>query len=329
MKTPVLLIDSYAQIYRSFHAVQNLTSADGTPVNAVFALTRFLLKMETEFSTSLGAFVFDKGKPPRRMELLPEYKANRPPMPESLKIQIPIIRQLISAFGWQQIEAEGFEADDLLASIADGMPENPVTIFSADKDIAQIIDDRVIMMVPGFTGGFHKRDIADVIEHFGVEPGQMVAYLALLGDSSDNIPGVDGVGSKTAARLLSEFGTAENLYNSLDKIPKEKLRKKLQDSREIFFKNIELIRLDKTPPEGVVWNENMFRKQSPDWAQIAEICKKYSLKSILKELPLKSETVEPEPVELDLFSVVAEPVPAEQKISQENNNKDYEQMSLF
>ena len=329
MDAPVLLIDSYAQIYRAFHAVQGLTSADGTPVNAVFALARFLLKLENDFPTGLGAFVFDKGKPPRRMALLPEYKANRPPMPESLKCQIPIIRDLIAAFGWQLVEAEGFEADDLLASIADGLPDHPVTIFSADKDIAQIIDDRVIMMVPGFTGGFRKRDAAEVMERFGVRPDQIIAYLALLGDSADNIPGVDGVGPKTAAQLLSQFGSAENLFSSLEQIPKEKLRKKLEESREIFFKNIELIRLDKTPPDGIVWKKEHFLKQEPDWNRIAEICSRYGLKSILKDLPVRTEVPPQESLaEDDLFSMLSVPErPREPEEPVQEN--DYQQMSLF
>ena len=328
MSDSVLLIDSYAQIYRSFHAVKDLTSADGTPINAVFALARFLLKLESDFPTGLGAFVFDKGKPPRRMAILPDYKANRPPMPDSLRVQIPIIREMISLFGWNLIESEGYEADDLLASIAEGLPEHEISILSADKDIAQVIDDRVTMMVPGFTGGFRKRDAAEVMERFGVRPDQIIAYLALLGDSADNIPGVEGVGPKTAAQLLNEFDTAENLFASLDKIPKEKLRQKLADSKEIFFKNVELIRLDKTPPEGIVWNESMFLKKTPDWAKIADLCKRYSLKSILKELPVEEPEV-PEVDEFDLFAVPA-PAPAPVKEPEKPEPKnDYEQLSLF
>ena len=329
MSESVLLIDSYAQIYRSFHAVKDLTSADGTPINAVFALARFLLKLESDFPTGLGAFVFDKGKPPRRMEILPDYKANRPPMPDALRTQIPIIREMIALFGWPLIESEGSEADDLIASIAEGLPQHEITIFSADKDIAQVIDDRVTMMVPGFTGGFRKRDAAEVMERFGVRPDQIIPYLALLGDSADNIPGVEGVGPKTAAQLLSEFDTAENMFASLDKIPKEKLRQKLADSKDIFFKNVELIRLDKTPPEGIVWEKSMFLKKTPDWAKLAEFCKRYSLKSILKELPVEEPPAEETADEFDLFSAPAPaPVPEEKKPEPEQKN-DYEQLSLF
>ena len=329
MSESVLLIDSYAQIYRSFHAVRDLTSADGTPINAVFALARFLLKLESDFPSGLGAFVFDKGKPPRRMAILPDYKANRPPMPDALRTQIPIIREMIALFGWPLIESEGSEADDLIASIAEGLPQHEITIFSADKDIAQVIDDRVTMMVPGFTGGFRKRDAAEVMERFGVRPDQIIPYLALLGDSADNIPGVEGVGPTTAAQLLSEFDTAENMFASLDKIPKEKLRQKLADSKEIFFKNVELIRLDKTPPEGTVWEKSMFLKKTPDWAKLAEFCKRYSLKSILKELPVAGPPAVETADEFDLFSAPAPaPVPEEKKPEPEQKN-DYEQLSLF
>ena len=184
------------------------------------------------------------------------------------------------------------------------------------------------MMVPGFTGGFRKRDAAEVMERFGVRPDQIIAYLALLGDSADNIPGVEGVGPKTAAQLLNQFDTAENLFASLDQIPKEKLRQKLADSKEIFFKNVELIRLDKTPPEGVVWNESMFLKKAPDWAKIAELCKRYTLKSILKELPVEEPEVS-ETDEFDLFAIPAPaPVPEKEPETLEPKN-DYEQPSLF
>ena len=249
-------------------------------------------------------------------------------MPDALRVQIPIIREMISLFGWNLIESEGYEADDLLASIAEGLQNHKISIFSADKDIAQVIDDRVTMMVPGFTGGFRKRDAAEVMERFGVKPDQIIAYLALLGDNADNIPGVEGVGPKTAAQLLTEFSTAENLFASLDQIPKEKLRQNVADSKEIFFKNVELIRLDKTPPEGIIWEESMFRKKTPDWAKIAELCKRYSLKSILKELPVEESVME-EPEEFDLF---AEPAPApepEKKPEEAEPKNDYEQLSLF
>lgn len=322
MNGPVLLIDSYAQIYRAYHAVQGLTSPNGEPVNAVFALARFLLKLEQDFPSDCGAFVFDKGKPPRRMAILPDYKANRPPMPEDLRFQIPVIREMIGLFGWPLIESEGSEADDLLASIADGLPEHPVTIFSADKDIAQIIDDRVKMMVPGFSGGFRLRDSAEVMERFGVRPDQIVAYLALLGDSADNIPGVEGVGPKTAAQLLAEFGTAENLYASLERIPREKLRAKLADSKEIFFRNMELIRLDHTPPQGIVWTESMFRRKTPDWRKIAELCGRFGLRSILREIP--DAECPDTPPENDLFSA-----PPEKQAPAPEPKNDFEQMSLF
>ena len=139
---------------------------------------------------------------------------------------------------------------------------------------------------------------------------------------------MEGVGPKTAAQLLNEFDTAENLFASLDKIPKEKLRQKLADSKELFFKNVELIRLDKTPPEGIVWNKSMFLKKTPDWAKIADLCKRYTLKSILKELPVEEPEV-PEVNEFDLFAAPAPaPAPAKEPEKPEPKN-DYEQPSLF
>ena len=325
----LILIDAYSQIFRAFYAIRMLNNSRGEPVNAVYVFIKLLLKLEKLYPCRHGAMLFDCGKVGFRLALAPDYKANRPPMPDALRTQIPIIREMIALFGWPLIESEGSEADDLIASIAEGLPQHEITIFSADKDIAQVIDDRVTMMVPGFTGGFRKRDVAEVMERFGVRPDQIIPYLALLGDSADNIPGVEGVGPKTAAQLLSEFDTAENMFAALDKIPKEKLRQKLADSKDIFFKNVELIRLDKTPPEGIVWEKSMFLKKTPDWAKLAEFCKRYSLKSILKELPVEEPPAEETADEFDLFSAPAPaPVPEEKKPEPEQKN-DYEQLSLF
>ena len=251
--TPILLVDSYAQIYRGFHAVRYLSTPDGVPTNAVFAMTKFLLKLHKEHPSRNGAFVFDKGKPAFRMELAPGYKANRPPMPDELKVQIPVIRELVRAFGWSLIEHEGYEADDLIASLAKAFPQNQVFIFSGDKDISQIIDSRVSMLVPNPAGDVARRGIEEVKKKFGIAPGQIADYLALVGDTADNIPGVPGVGPKTAAALLNQFGSAENMFAHLDEVKRDTLRKKLEDSGDRFAINLKLVRLDDVPPEGTVW----------------------------------------------------------------------------
>ena len=206
MAAPLLLIDSYSQIYRGYYAIRALTTAQGIPSNAVFAMTKLLMKLKEEYEGYEGAFVFDKGRPAQRMALAPAYKANRPPMPDDLRSQLEIIRDMIHAFGWNIIEWDGAEADDLIAAAAANFTDRKVLIVSSDKDISQVIDERVEMLVPDHDGkGFTRRGIEETIAKFGVNPSAIVDYLALIGDSSDNIPGVEGVGPKTAAALLNQL----------------------------------------------------------------------------------------------------------------------------
>ena len=208
MAAPLLLIDSYSQIYRGYYAIRGLSTAQGTPTNAVFAMTKLLLKFRDEYEGYDGAFVFDKGRPAQRMLLAPAYKANRPPMPEELKLQMPVIRELAAAFGWPLLEEPEYEADDLIAAFARSAA-GAVLIVSSDKDLSQLVTEQVKMLVPARKNGFELRDAEKVREKFAVPPELIVDYLALLGDSSDNIPGVPGVGPKTAAAILNSCGPAE------------------------------------------------------------------------------------------------------------------------
>ena len=155
MAAPLLLIDSYSQIYRGYYAIRGLSTAQGTPTNAVFAMTKLLLKFRDEYEGYDGAFVFDKGRPAQRMLLAPAYKANRPPMPDDLHCQLDAIREMIRAFGWNIIEWEGSEADDLIAAAAERFRDRKVLIVSSDKDISQVIDERVEMLVP--SGALRKQ----------------------------------------------------------------------------------------------------------------------------------------------------------------------------
>ncbi len=311
MDSPILLVDSYAQIYRGYHAVRYLSTPDGVPTNAVFAMAKFLLKLHREHPSDRGAFVFDKGRPAFRMELAPDYKANRPPMPEDLRLQIPVIRDLVRAFGWSLVEHDNCEADDLIASIAAAFPQNEIQIFSGDKDISQIIDERVIMLVPNPAGDVIRRGVEEVREKFGVEPAQLADYLALVGDASDNIPGVEGVGPKTAASLLNQFGSAEQMFARLDEVARESLRNKLAGAAERFERNRKLVLLDRNPPAGTVWNAENLRRAEPDFDAIREIADRMSLKSIRKEIDkLAGNSGQPAEEEESLFSFHPAPGPA-------------------
>ena len=308
------------------HAVRHLSTADGVPTNAVFAMTKFLLKLEKEHPSENGAFVFDKGRPHFRMELAPDYKANRPPMPEELQIQLPVIRELIQDFGWAIVEHDGYEADDLIGSIASAFPARRVVIFSGDKDLSQMIDERVEMLVPDPAGSVTKRGVEEVVKKFGVPPSGIVDYLALIGDASDNIPGVEGVGPKTAAALLQQFGSGEELFRRLDEVKRESLRAKLAEAKELFEKNVKLVTLDTAPPEDVVWEIGSLKRSAPDYAKIRAVAKKMELKSILREI---DAIAGPEMGE-DLFSASSAPLPEEKTpAGKKEASSGMTQMDLF
>ncbi len=324
--TPILLVDSFAQIYRCYHAVRHLSTADGVPTNAVFAMTKFLLKLEKEYPSENGAFVFDKGRPHFRMELAPDYKANRPPMPEELQIQLPVIRELIQDFGWTIVEHDGYEADDLIGSIASAFPAHRVVIFSGDKDLSQVIDDRVEMLVPDPAGSLTKRGVEEVVKKFGVPPSGIVDYLALIGDASDNIPGVEGVGPKTAAALLQQFGSGEEIFRRLDEVKRESLRAKLAQAKELFEKNVKLVTLDTAPPEDVVWEICRLKRSAPDYAKIRAAAKKMELKSILREIDAIAGPEE----DTDLFAASSAAVPEKTAPTEKKEaSPEMTQMDLF
>ena len=280
MKKPLLLVDAYSQIYRGYYAIRSLSTAEGVPTNALFAMAKLLLSLHQQYGDRNGAFVFDKGKCTKRIALLESYKSNRPPMPEDLRSQIEPLRELIRAFGWPIVECEGVEADDLMGKIAKESDQE-VLILSSDKDLSQLVTDRIRMLVPDKDGkGLILRDEEAVKTKFGVPPSGIVDYLALIGDASDNIPGVEGVGPKTAANLIAEHGSIAAIYADLSKVKRESLRQKLADSAATLELNRKLITLD----EEVCCDNVDLERSAPCWEKIREMASAYELKSILKEV---------------------------------------------
>ena len=290
MKKKLLLVDAFSQVFRGYFAVRSLSTAAGVPTNAVFAMTKLLMKLQQDYGDHDGAFVFDKGKCTARLALAPAYKANRPPMPEELRVQMEPIRNMIRAFGWPIVESEGYEADDLIGAAATADTDREVLILSSDKDLSQLINERVKMLVPDRDGkGLLIRDIEATREKFGVPPEGIVDYLSLIGDSSDNIPGVEGVGPKTAASLIAQFGSVEAMLANPEKIAKENLRAKIEAARETLELNRKLILLNFAAPlEGA-----SFTKAEPDYGKIRELAGQAELKSILKELDKLAPAPEP------------------------------------
>ena len=296
---PIILIDAFAQIYRGYYAIRYLTNSKQEPVNAIFAITKFLLRMHREYPSSQGAVVFDRGKPAFRMELAPDYKANRPPMPDELRSQLDTIEEMIGAFGWPKFGDKDFEADDVIAAIAGDISDAEFIIISADKDLAQLISPRVKMLVPGKKGALDIRGPEEVIEKFMVTPEQIIDYLSLIGDSSDNIPGVAGIGPKTAATLMAQAGSINAMLEHPEMIEKEKLRLKVLESAELLRKNIKLVTLNTNIPARPWLEEQAMIRREPDWDKIYELCETLELKSIIKEIA----TLRPANLTNDLFTI--------------------------
>ncbi len=299
MNNVIYLVDAYAHIYRGYHAVQSLKTKEGKPSNAVFALCKFLLSIRKDFQPGFGAFVFDKGAPAERLKIHPEYKANRPGMPDDMRCQIGTIKELISGFGWRIVEKEGYEADDLIASIATSLNDASVRILTNDKDISQIVDERVtIFAVNSLTKEIEERSIENVIKKFGVRPDQIVDYLAMVGDSSDNIPGLPGVGPKTAGKLLEEFGSIENIYSSLNKLKTDKLKTLFTDNSEKLKRNVSLITLDKNIPINDIKIVNDLKLKEPNCKTLEKIAVEYELKSLHSALDELGDNM---PIQENLF----------------------------
>lgn len=285
-ETDILLIDAYSQIFRCFYAIRALSNSKGQATNAIFGFTRLMLKIHKDYPTHYGAFVMDCGRPAFRLELAPDYKANRPPMPDELREQMPVLKEVAEAFGWPMIVKEGYEADDLLAAIVAEFTDKTIKFISSDKDLAQIIDERVEMLVPAFKGGgFTLRGRQEAIEKFDVTPEQMRDYLALIGDASDNIPGLQGVGPKTAAKLINAHGSIANMLANPEEISNPKIRQKIVDNVELLKKNIKLISLKIDVPDKPWGALDSLTRKTPDWDKIRSICEAMELRSILGELP--------------------------------------------
>ncbi len=225
---PVLyLIDGSAYLYRAFFALPDLSTAAGLPTNAVYGFTTMLQKIIRERRPDCLAVVFDEKGPTLRHEEFKEYKAHRPPMPDALSQQIPYIHRIVEAFAIPVVKLQGFEADDLIGTLArqatlEGLG---VVIVTGDKDMFQLLAPAVRIFDPVKDKMFTEEDCLD---RFGVEPARVVEVMGLMGDATDNIPGVKGIGEKTAKKLIAEFGTIENLLARLSDVPGEKLRELLE-----------------------------------------------------------------------------------------------------
>ncbi|MDP8263629.1 MAG: DNA polymerase I [Candidatus Ancaeobacter aquaticus] len=245
MKQPkkCILIDGPSYAYRAFYAIQSLMNSKGQPTNAVYGFVRMLSKIVKEEKPDYIAVCFDLPKPTFRHIEYEEYKAHRKPTPDDLVVQIPVIKEVIDAYGIPLIEQEGYEADDIIATLARRAAAQDIEsiIFTSDKDMMQIVDANVKIMVGGKEPVLYDRD--KVNEKYGVYPEQIIDLLSMTGDVSDNISGVPGIGIKTAGRLINEYGSIDKMYSQIDTMKNVKIRAKLVEHKETVMTNRNLVRL--------------------------------------------------------------------------------------
>lgn len=251
-----LLVDGFNLAYRCFHALPELTSSKGFPTGALHGWVKSLWKLIDQEKPDATLVFFDLGESEDRIALLAEYKAQRKPMPDPLRQQIDPIKALTRAMGLAGIEQNGVESDDLLASEAVKLARagHDVIIVSSDKDFAQIVSDQIKIMLPPPSAnpklGWRLLDAAGVSEKFGVPPSQIAHYLALVGDTSDNIPGLDGVGPKTAAKWLAECGgSVECVIEKAAELKPERFREAVTNNADRLRLNLKLTTLNLALPE--------------------------------------------------------------------------------
>ena len=278
MTIPTILIDGYGFVFRAYHVQPPLTSPDGAPVGAIFGMTSMLMKLITDFRPTKCAIVFDGGGKNHRHERYPEYKANRPPTPEDLKYQMPLIRDLASALGFPILEKPNTEADDIIATVATQLASQgeKVIIVSSDKDLMQLISENIQMYDP-LKGKYIDIDI--VKEKFGIGPDRVRDALALIGDSSDNIPGAPGIGPKTAADLIEQFGGLEEILAGSDNIKQEKRRIIIKENEAQIRLSWDLVGLkydiDITYNGALNWH-------APDRDVLSKFLERYGFKALVK-----------------------------------------------
>ena len=285
----LLLLDGNGLIYRGYYALidQPLTTSKGELVTAVFGFTNIVLRAIADVHPDRIAVAFDLGKPTFRHERYAEYKATRTRMPDDMRDQIPKVRDVVKALGIPVYEREGFEADDVIATLT-GQAEAAdleVTILTGDLDMLQLVTERTRLMV-SLRGGVANTvayDLAKIEERWGLRPDQMLDYKSLKGDPTDNIPGIPGVGEKTASKLIATWGSLDTLYEHIDEVVPEKLRPLLEEHRETVLESRELMRLVRDV--DVVLDPERGRVGEYDREAVVRLFREFEFRTLIDRLP--------------------------------------------
>ena len=302
-------VDGHYFLYRSFFAIRGLRDSQGRPTNAIFGFIKALRKMIADVSPTHGAVFWDCGLPGRRTALQPDYKQQRPPMPDDLRAQEERVVAVCPLLGLASLSVPGTEADDLIASYAHRVAgEGEVVIATADKDILQLSSDRVLFYSTAKPdlenagnppGAFTLLAPGQIESKWGVPPGSIRDVLALMGDASDNIPGVPGIGEKTALGLIREFGSLSNLLARSAEVPNAKLREKIGSAKAQILSNWEMVRLDQDLPLPVEPSSLTLKPDPAAYLDFLRECEFHSL--LAREEDATAPAPGPQAVQGELF----------------------------
>ena len=282
----IYLIDGTAYIYRAYHAIRRLSNSRGLPTNAIFGFTRMLMKLMKDRSPQYVAMFFDAKGPTFRHEIYKDYKANRPPMPEDMAVQLPYIKEVSAAFNLPIIEMSGFEADDLIGTAARLAEEDgyAVVIVTGDKDFMQLVTDKIAIWDPMKDSIIGLQSFK---EKFGIEPLQMIDVQGLSGDTADNIPGVPGIGQKTALSLVKSYGSIQQIYEKLDTITKTKQRENLENFKDQAFLSRKLVTINTRVPVSL--DTAKFKVTGPKREKLTELFKNLEFRQLQQAFPEQAD----------------------------------------
>jgi len=288
----LLLIDGHYYLYRSFFAIRGLTNSRGEPTNAIYGFLKAMRKMVADLKPDLGAVVWDHGLPDRRTSLQSAYKQHRPEMPLELRSQEIWLQDKLPLTGFSSLSAPATEADDLIASYTRKAVTagHNVVIATNDKDILQLTSEQVAIYstakADAGRDAFALLGPREIKEKWGVEPSQIGEILALTGDSTDNIPGVPGIGGKTAAQLIHNYGTVENLLRNLTSVLPEKLRERLANAKNLIQANRQMIALDDELPLPKALED---LRIAPQYNLLLPALEECEFRTLVKEVEAESE----------------------------------------
>ena len=294
----LVVIDGNSILNRAFYGIMSskmLQTADGTYTNAVYGFLAIMFKLFEDVKPDYIAVAFDMKHPTKRHEMYKEYKATRKGMPDELAVQLPIIKDVLSAMNIKVIEKEGYEADDILGTLAKTAEKEGLTaiLLTGDRDSFQLASDKTTIRIPRTKGGKTETENFDknkIIEVYGVKPKQLIEVKGLMGDSSDNIPGVPGVGEKTALNLIKEYETIDNIYNKLEKdepVAKGKLKENLTNNKDLAILSRELGRIDVNAPINKDLSE--YKVKEWDKEKVLEIFKKLRFNRYIERFNLLND----------------------------------------